>query len=68
MSKLKYVGYIFIIWGIVDIALSYMGTDVWSEWLGIQLEDFLYQLRALVAIVIGGMLIRFGGKFSVETE
>lgn len=60
MDKVKYVGYVLIVWGIADIALSYMGTDVWSEWFGIQLEGFLYSYSGAIAIVIGGLLTRVG--------
>ena len=33
------LGLILIAFGITDFAMSWMGTDVWADWLGIQLPD-----------------------------
>ena len=58
MDKVKYVGYFFIVWGIADIVLGYMGTDVWHELFGVQLEGFLYSYSGAILIVIGFLLTR----------
>lgn len=68
MDKLKYVGYALIAFGIMDFALSYMGTDIWYEWFGIQLEGFLYTWIAAIFIVAGGLLTRIGGGAAKESE
>ena len=54
------LGLILIAFGITDFAMSWMGTDVWAEWLGIQLPDWLYPFSAIIEVAIGSQLLNMG--------
>lgn len=56
------LGLILIAFGIADFAMSWMGTDVWSDWLGIQLPDWLYPFSAIIEIAIGSQLLKTGDE------
>lgn len=68
MDKVKYLGYVLIVWGVADIALSYMGTNVWYDWFGIALDVFFYTWSGAIAIVIGGALTRVGPSGEEEPK
>ena len=54
------LGLILIAFGITDFAMSWMGTDVWADWLGIELPDLLYRFSAIIEIAIGSQLLKMG--------
>ena len=54
------LGLILIAFGITDFAMSWMGTDVWADWLGIQLPDWLYPFSAIIEVAIGSQLLNMG--------
>ena len=54
------LGLVLIAFGITDFAMSWMGTDVWAEWLGIQLPDWLYPFSAIIEVAIGSQLLNMG--------
>ena len=54
------LGLILIAFGITDFAMSWMGTDVWADWLGIQLPDLLYRFSAIIEVAIGSQLLKMG--------
>ena len=54
------LGLILIAFGITDFAMSWMGTDVWADWLSIQLPDWLYPFSAIIEVAIGSQLLSMG--------
>jgi len=54
------LGLLLIAFGITDFAMSWMGTDVWFDWLGIRLPDWLYPFSAIIEIAIGSQLLNMG--------
>jgi hypothetical protein len=62
----KILGGALIAWAVADFGLSYMGTDVWYDWLGIQLPEVIYRFSAIIVGVIGGAIWKLGD--SAETD
>jgi hypothetical protein len=62
----KIIGGALIAWAIADFGLSYMGTDVWYDWLGIQLPEAIYRFSAIIVGVIGGAIWKLGGSSDVD--
>jgi hypothetical protein len=62
----KIIGGALIAWAVVDFGSSYMGTDVWSDWLGIQLPEVIYRYSAMIVGVIGGVIWKLGDAASAE--
>jgi len=56
MMIIKIIGYILILWGIADLGLSYLGTDIWWNFFGIDLEGIYYSYSFLPPIIIGALL------------
>lgn len=60
----KLFGAVLIIWGVTDIAMStVMRTDIWVEWLGIDLfaiSELLWKYAGYLAIILGGVLWYIG--------
>lgn len=68
MSNLKYLGYVLIAWGVLDFGMSYMGTDVWMDWLGVALPEAIWTYSGIIAIVLGSGAIKLSQSADVETE
>jgi hypothetical protein len=62
----KILGGALIAWAVADFGLSYMGTDVWSDWLGIQLPEVIYRYSAMIVGVIGGVIWKLRDVASAE--
>jgi hypothetical protein len=62
----KIVGGALIAWAIADFGLSYMGTDVWYDWLGIQLPEAIYRFSAIIVGVIGGAIWKLGDSSDAD--
>ena len=60
MIIIKIAGYLLIVWGLLDLVLSFGGTDLWLSVLGINLEGIMYQYSHVGAIIIGGLLTQVG--------
>lgn len=58
---LKYIGYALIAWGFLDLALSWMETDLYWE-IGIELSDAIYPFTHWIAMGIGYVLTLVGPK------
>jgi len=59
---MRLIGLLLVIFGITDFAMSWMGTDVWADWLGIQLPEWLYYFTAIIEVAIGSAMMRMGGN------
>ena len=64
----KILGALLVIWGLADLGLSYAGTDLWMDALGIQLEGVVYQYSAWAAMVIGAVVWSLGSSAADEEE
>jgi hypothetical protein len=56
---MKIVGIILIAWGVADIGLSFMGTDLYGE-IGIQVPLVIYSYTPFIAMVIGFSIMSIG--------
>jgi hypothetical protein len=50
---MKYIGYALIAFGIADFGLSYAGTDLWGEVIGVQLPEVIWAYSGMIAAAIG---------------
>ena len=62
MIVLKIVGGLLVLWGIADVGGSYMGIDVWRDWLGIELSGLAYRFSGYAELISGALLWSVGGK------
>lgn len=65
---MKYLGYVLIVWGVLDFGLSYAGIDVWVDWLGIQLPEAIWTYSGMIAIALGYGALKFGTSNDDEAE
>jgi len=59
---MKIVGIIIIVFGVADIGLSWVGVDVWGNYIGIQLPDLIWTVSGYIEIAIGYGLMKLGEK------
>jgi hypothetical protein len=62
----KILGGALIAWAVADFGLSYLGTDVWLDWLGIQLPEAIYRFSAIIVGVIGGAIWKLGASADAD--
>ncbi|MDJ0612261.1 MAG: hypothetical protein QNJ29_01190 [Rhizobiaceae bacterium] len=61
----KIIGGLLVVWGVLDLGLSWMGTDVWMDWLGVDLwsiSELLWTYIAWAEILIGSVIWSMGGS------
>jgi len=63
---MKYIGYALIAFGLADFGLSYGGTDLWGEVIGVQLPDVLWAYSGMIAAAIGYGVISLSSQFAAE--
>ena len=56
---LKIIGGLLIAWGVLDFALSWMGTDLYAE-IGINIPDPFLNYTAYIVGAVGFFLIAIG--------
>ncbi len=61
-------GIILVLLGITDVGMTYLGTDIWSQWFGIQVPEDIWPYTAYIAMGAGYVLISFGRKGDDDTE
>ena len=66
MSLLKIFGGLLIAFGLVDMIGSFTGLDVWGEWIGQDLPEFIWSFTAYIEIGIGYFLIKLGSSDTEE--
>jgi hypothetical protein len=59
---MQLLGALLIIWGIIDFAMDKGGTDVYYDWFGVYLPDWLYNYSPWIAVMIGVVLVRTGNE------
>lgn len=57
---MKTIGSLLIAFAFTDFVLSWMGTDVWLDWFGIQVPEVIYRWTPLIVSVIGSVFIGLG--------
>lgn len=50
---MKYLGYVLVLFGFADFGLSYMGTDLWGEIIGVQLPEAIWQYSGMIEAATG---------------
>jgi hypothetical protein len=59
--NMKYIGYALIAFG-----LSYSGTDLWGEVIGVQLPEVIWAYSGMIAAAIGYGIISFSSRLATE--
>ncbi len=62
---MKIIGTILILWGIADLGLSWVGTDIYWE-IGITLSETIYPFTHWIAMGIGFALYSIGKSSNQE--
>jgi len=63
---MKYIGYALIAFGIADFALSYAGTDLWGEVIGVQLPEMIWAYSGMIVAAIGYGIINLSSRLATE--
>ena len=66
MGILKVIGGLLIAFGLVDMIGSWTGLDVWTEWIGVHLPEFIWSFTAYIEIGIGYTLLKLGSSDTEE--
>jgi hypothetical protein len=61
---MRFIGLLLILFGIADFGVGWFEIDVWYDWFGIDLPDWLYYFSAIIEIAIGSALMRIGNDES----
>ena len=59
---MKIVGIIVIVFGIADIGISYLGVDLWGEYIGVELPELIWTYSGFIEVAIGYGLMKLAGK------
>jgi hypothetical protein len=64
---MKYIiGYTFIAFGIADFGLSYAGTDLWGEIIGVQLSEVIWAYSGMIVAAIDYGIINLSSRLVTE--
>ena len=66
MTIFKILGGLLIAFGLVDMIGSWTGLDVWTEWIGVYLPEFIWSFTAYIEIGIGYILLKLGSSDTEE--
>ncbi len=62
MKILKIIGIVIALFGIADLIGSYAGYDLWTDYIGVQLPETLWNYSHYIEIAIGVVLYSIGAK------
>ncbi len=65
MKALSTIGGAIVVWGFIDLGMSWAGTDVYYDWLGIDVGS-LYPYTHWIAFGAGGVLAFIGNQDQEE--
>lgn len=65
MKALSIIGGAIVVWGFIDLGMSWAGTDVYYDWLGIDVGG-LYPFTHWIAFGVGGVLAFIGNQDKEE--
>lgn len=58
------IGILFIVFGLIDLFASFVGIDIWGQWLHIHLSEEIWEKTAYFSMVIGGVFITLALRFN----
>ena len=58
---MRVIGFIIVLWGFADLGMSWAGTDVYYDWLGVDVGG-LYPYTHWIAFAVGGVISWIGGS------
>ena len=65
---MKIIGGFLICFGLVDIGGSYAGLDVWTDWIGIDLPEIIWNFTGYAEIGLGYLFINLGSMAETESS
>jgi hypothetical protein len=65
---MKVIGGLLAAFGLVDMIGSFIGLDVWGEWIRVDLPDAVWSSTAYIEIGIGCLLFNMGSKGPVNVD
>jgi len=65
---MKIAGIILIIFGIVDVGGSWLGFDLWTDFIGIELPYWVWFFSGYVELGLGYFLFNLGGDTEEEED
>jgi len=68
MKILKIIGIVLALFGIADLIGSYVGYDLWTDYIGVQLPETLWNYSHYIEIAIGVVLYSIGAKDDEDEE
>ena len=63
---MKIAGIILIIFGFIDVGGSWLGFDLWTDIIGINLPNWLWHITGYAEIGLGFFLFNFGDETEEE--
>ncbi len=63
---MKIIGIILIAIGLIDFGGSYMGFDLWTDFLHVNLPDMVWRYTSYIELIVGFLLFNAGSKKSEE--
>ena len=67
MNVLKIIGALLVVFGVVDLAGSFAGFDLWGT-LGVTLPELLWKYSAYLEIGAGALLFNLAGNKQTAEE
>jgi uncharacterized membrane protein YphA (DoxX/SURF4 family) len=64
---MKIIGIILIAIGLIDFGGSYMGFDLWTDYIKVELPELLWRYTSYIELIVGFLLFQAGSKKSEET-
>ena len=64
---IQLVGGAIVVWGFIDLGMSWAGTDVWWDWLGVDVGG-LFPFTHWIAFGVGGVMTYAAGSMEDESQ
>ncbi|VAW79542.1 hypothetical protein MNBD_GAMMA12-1220 [hydrothermal vent metagenome] len=61
---MKIFGALLMIFGFVDLIGSFTQFDLWGQYMGVGLPNFIWKFTAYVELILGYFLLLTGGKIT----
>ena len=58
----KIIGIAFIVFGLVDLIGSFVGFDVWTDFLRVNLPEIIWRFSAYIELALGYFLFKIGSN------
>ncbi len=65
---MKYLGILIILFGLVDMAGSYMDFDLWTDFIGVELPPIVWKFSSYAEIAIGYAIMSLGSNKDEDEE